>query len=69
MKKVKYCSNHTKYKAGCEDCLKQAKLYRDDQIVKSKDTHYKNGKPKRQGIYSEENWVRFNDLGKKLTAY
>lgn len=67
MKKVAYCSNHSKYLSGCEDCLKQSRMYRGLKTERDDTTHYKNGLPKKQGIYSEENWARFNALGKILT--
>lgn len=67
MRRVKYCVNHTKYVVGCNDCLVQARIYRLDYGNRTEDTHYKNGIRKRQGIYSDVNWARFNALGKRLT--
>lgn len=42
-------------------------MYRGLKTERDDTTHYKNGLPKKQGIYSEENWTRFNALGKILT--
>lgn len=66
LSKVTHCKNHSKYVAGCEDCIKQSRIYRKNLKIRNDDTHYKNGLPKRQGIYSDANWANFNKLGKKL---
>lgn len=67
MKKVTHCDIHSRYTPGCEGCKEQVRIYRKQESKRNDDTHYNNGQPKRQGIYSEENWKRFNALGRALT--
>jgi len=59
--------SHSKYKAGCNECKKQSKLYRTGKLKQEEIPHYKNGIPKPTGIRLEENWKRLNTLGKELT--
>lgn len=71
-KEKMYCVKHKKYKPGCEDCQEKIesikkKKRKDKKLSIENKTHYKNGIPKPQGIYSDENWKKFNELGRKLT--
>lgn len=67
MKKVTHCTSHTRYTPGCAACLKQSRAYREDKQKRNDTTHHKNGQVKNQGLYSQDNWDRFNSIGKRLT--
>jgi hypothetical protein len=59
------CQNHSRYSIGCEDCKETRRVARG-KIKINLETHYKNGKPRPIGIYSDENWKKFNALGQSL---
>lgn len=67
MKNVRHCDKHSRYLAGCEDCKIKSRIFLNPKNPFNPKTHYANGILKPKGIRSEENWKRFNDLGKRLT--
>ena len=63
---VKHCDNHQKYTAGCPDCQVRSSEYQRELRDRPKLSNDRDRKF--WGIRSKENWDRFNEMGKRLTA-
>ncbi len=69
--RMPHCEKHAINNWRCEECLRIKEEFRrqPQPSLRKTDpkTQHDNGLPKTQGVYSQENWARFNKLGRELT--
>lgn len=62
---VKHCGDHTRYTAGCPDCMVRSREYQKE-LKERRRTGYNQYRKKNWGIRSDANWEKFHEYARRL---